>query len=144
MYSFGTLGIPLEVFQEERRRRATSRLFTGPSIASPPSIPSPPRKTKDVLVCCAMNIPLKINDKRLLKLKDKYQIPNKVHTCLPASGEWCCTPNSLGVGIYEAYLFGGLRLPLNAFAKELLHRLGIGPNQLNPNRWRIIMAMQML
>ena len=29
-------------------------------------------------------------------------------------------------------LLGGPRLPLNAFAREILHRLGIGINQLNP------------
>ena len=115
------------------RRRAASGSSTSLSTTPPLSIPSPPRKTKDVLVCCALNIPSKIDDKRLLKLRDKYQIPNEVHTCLPALGEWCCTPNSPGVGIYEAYLLGGLRLPLNAFARELLHRLGTGPNQLNPN-----------
>lgn len=42
-------------------------------------------------------------------------------------GEWCCTHN-FGVSIYEAYLLGGLRLPLNDFAREILHRLGIGMN----------------
>jgi len=35
-----------------------------------------------------------------------------------------------------------LRLPLNAFAREILTRLNIAPNQLNPNGWRIIVAMQ--
>lgn len=66
-------------------------------------------------------------------LRDKYQILDNVNPRLVAPSEWCCTPNSLGVGIYEAYLLGGLRFPLNAFARELLYRLGIGPNQLNPN-----------
>ena len=35
--------------------------------------------------------------------------------------------------IYEAYLLGGLRLPLNSFARELLTRLGLGVCQFNPN-----------
>ena len=38
----------------------------------------------------------------------------------------------------------GLRLPLNAFAREILHRLGIGINQLKPNAWRLIISMQIL
>ncbi|KAK9995437.1 hypothetical protein SO802_020123 [Lithocarpus litseifolius] len=33
---------------------------------------------------------------------------------------------SCAAGVYEAYLLGGLRLPLNAFARELLVRLGLG------------------
>ena len=79
-----------------------------------------------------MNIPCKILVERLHTLRNKYQILEDVHTCLPDPGEWCCTPNSPRVGIYEAYLLEGLRLTLNAIAREL-HRLGIGLNQLNPN-----------
>ena len=41
-------------------------------------------------------------------------------------------------------MLGGLTLPLNAFAREILTRLGIAPNELNPNGWQIIMAMQVL
>ena len=58
-------------------------------------------------------------------------------------GEWCCQP-CFGVGIYEAYLLGGLRLPLNAFARELLPRLGLGICLFNPNAWRLIISMQVL
>lgn len=65
-------------------------------------------------------------------------------TRLPTLGEWCRTPNFPGIGIYEAYLLQGLRLSLNTFARELLYRLGIEPNQLNPNGWMIIMAMLVL
>ena len=41
-------------------------------------------------------------------------------------------------------MLGGLTLPLNAFAREIWTRLGIAPNELNPNGWRIIVAMQVL
>lgn len=40
--------------------------------------------------------------------------------------------------------WGGLRLPLNVFAREILHRLGISINQLNPKAWRLIISMQTL
>ena len=73
-----------------------------------------------------------------------YQIPKDIHTRLLALGKWCCTPNSPRVSIYKSYLLGGLRLLLNIFARELLHCLGIGLNQLNSNGWRIIVAMQVL
>ena len=41
-------------------------------------------------------------------------------------------------------MLGGLTLPLNAFAREILTRLGIAPNELNPNGWQFIVAMQVL
>ena len=67
------------------------------------------------MYCCTMDIP------------SKYQIPDEVNPHLATSDEWCCTLNSR-VGIYEAYLLRGLRLLLDAFARELLPRLSIGPN----------------
>ena len=87
------------------------------------------------MVCCVVNVPFMIDAKKLHKLRGRYQIPNDIHTHLPATREWCCTLNSLGLDIYEAYLLGGLTFPLNALAKEILTRLGIAPNQLNPNGW---------
>ena len=94
--------------------------------------------------CCAINILSKIDAERVHMLRGKYQIPKDIHTCHPTLGKWCCSSNYLGVGIHEAYLLGGLRLTLKTFAREILHKLGIAPNQLNPNGWRIIMAMQAL
>ena len=106
-YSSRVPRVPLNVLQEDIRKKAT----TGSSIGL--STPSP-SKEEDILYCCAMDIPSKIDKNRLYTLKDKYQISDEVNPRLAAPVEWCCTPN-FGVGIYEAYLLGGLRLPLNAF-----------------------------
>ena len=92
---------------------------------------------------CAIGIDSKTDDRRLDLLKKWYQIPDDLKPRLAIHGEWCCQPH-FGIGIYEAYLLGGLRLPLNAFARELLTKLGIGVCQLNPNAWRLIVSMQVL
>ena len=74
---------------------------------------------------------------------DRYQIPKELKPRLPMEGEWCCSPSS-GLEVYTSYLLAGLRFPLNSFCKVFLHRLGIGPNQLNPNGWRTVVVMQVL
>ena len=125
------------------KRRVASRPSVGPSISVQPSIPFPSEMV-DIIYSCVVDIPSKIDEKRLYMLRDKYQILDEINPHPAAPSEWCCTSNSLVIGIYKAYLLWGLRLPLNAFARELLHKLGIGPNQLNPNRWRTIVVMQIL
>ena len=124
------------------RARATSGSFASLSTSAPSSIPSPSEE-EEILYCCTVGVSSRIDEKKLTSLRAWNQIPDDLNPRLAALGEWCCTPN-LGVGIYEAYLLGGLRLSLNAFAREILHRLGIGINQLNPNAWRVIISMQVL
>ncbi|KAL4609935.1 hypothetical protein ACB092_08G016300 [Castanea dentata] len=84
-----------------------------------------------------------MDERRLDALRTWFQIPDDLNPRLAVRGEWCCQPR-FGIGVYEAYLLGGLRLPLNAFARELLTRLGLGVCQLNPNAWRLVISMQVL
>jgi len=74
---------------------------------------------------CAIRVSSKTNEERLTSLRSWNQIPDDLDPRLVVRGEWCCDPR-FGIGIYEAYLLGGLRLPLNAFVRELLTRLGLG------------------
>ena len=91
----------------------------------------------------AADIPSKTDEQRLNNLRTWYQISDELNPRLPVRGEWCYNPH-FGIGIYEAYFLGGLRLPLNAFARELLVKLGLGVCQFNPNVWRLIISMQIL
>ena len=91
----------------------------------------------------ALEVASTLDELKLKTLVDRYQIPKKFKPCLPNEGEWCCSPSS-SLGVYTSYLLVGLRFPLNSFCRALLHRLGIRPNQLNPNDWRMIIAIQVL
>ena len=74
---------------------------------------------EEVVYSCAIGVASKKDDRKLVLLKKWYQIPDDLNPRLAVRGEWCCQPH-FGIGIYEAYLLGGLRLPLNAFARNYL------------------------
>ena len=139
-YLSGAPGIPLEVFQEKMRTRMAFGSLASASANAPSSTSS---SEEENLYCCTVGVPSKMDKAKLNSLRSYYQISDDFNPRLAVRAEWCCNPH-FGVSIYEAYLLGGLRLPLNAFAREILHRLGIGINQLNPNAWRLIISMQIL
>ena len=108
------------------------------------SAPSSTDKDKvEVVYSCAIGLVLKTDNRKLYLLKKWYQIPDELNPKLAVRGEWRWQPH-FGIGIYEAYLLGGLRLPLNTFARELLTRLGLGVCQFNHNAWRLIVSIQVL
>ena len=137
-YESGVPGLPLEVIQEGLRTRFKSSSKAGTSAPS-----STDQDEVEVVYSCAIGVVSKMDDRKLDLLRKWYQIPDKLNPRLAIHGEWCCQPR-FGIGIYEAYLLGGLRLPLNTFARELLTRLGLGVCQFNPNSWRLVVSMQVL
>ena len=140
-YSSGVPGILLEEFQEMQRRTASG---AGTSSSREPMSPSlDEEEEENVIYSCAPEVASTLDAFKLKTIVDRYQIPMEFQPRLPKEGEWCCSPSS-GLGVYTSYLLAGLRFPLNSFCRGLLHRLGIGPNQLNPNGWRTIVAMQVL
>ena len=98
---------------------------------------------EEVVYSCAIGVASKTDDRKIELLKKWYQILDELNPRLAIRGEWCCQPR-FRIGIYEPYLLGGLRLPLNSFARELLTMLGLGVCQFNPNAWRLIVSMQVL
>ena len=139
-YTSGVPGVPLEVFQEQLRTRAAFRSLVGTSSSVPPSSPLDEVET---VYSCAVGIPSETSEYRFASLRTWYQILDDLNPRLAVRGEWCCSSH-FGIGVYKAYLLGGLRLPLNAFARELLVRLGLEVCQFNPNAWRLVVSMQVL
>ena len=137
-YSSGAPRFPIEIIQEQLRRASSSQ------AGSPSNVPpSNPTDEEETIFSCAVGVHSKMDEQRLNNLKSWYQIPNEFNPRLPVREEWCCNPR-FGIGVYEAYFLGGLRFPINAFARELLVRLGLGVCQLNPNAWRLVISMQIL
>ena len=137
-YSFGAHGFPIDVIQEQLRRAF------GSQASSPSSVP-PSNLTdeEETVFSCVVGVHSKTDEQRLNNLKSWYQIPDKFNPRLPVREEWCCNPR-FGIRVYEAYFLGGLRFPLNAFARELLVRFGLSVCQFNPNVWRLVISMQIL
>ena len=134
-YSSGAPGFPIEVVQEQLRRASSSQ------AGSPSSVPlSNLADEEETVFICTVGVHSKTDEQRLNNLKSWYQIPDEFNPRLHIRGEWCCDPR-FGIGVYEAYFLGGLRFPLNAFARELLVKLGLHVCQFNPNAWRLVISM---
>ena len=137
-YSSGAPGFPIEVIQEQLRRAFSSQAGSRSNVPLSNST-----NEKETVFSCAVGVHSKTDEQRLSNFKSWYQILDEFNPRLPIRGERCCNPR-FGIGVCEAYFLGGLRFPLNAFARELLVRLGLGVCQLNPNAWRLVISMQIL
>ena len=77
-------------------------------VGTSTSIPSFPSLDEvEIVYSCAVGIPSETDEKRLVALRSWYQIPDDLNPKLAVRGEWCSQPH-FGIGIYEAYLLGGL------------------------------------
>ena len=102
-YTSGVPGVPLEVLQEGFKTRFESESQARTSAPSS----TVQDEDEEVVYSCAIGIDSKTNDRKVELLKTWYQIPNELNLRLAVRGEWCCQPR-FGIGIYEAYLLGGL------------------------------------
>ena len=118
---------------QQMQCKTTSRTKASSSRRSKsPSPPQDEEEDENVIYSCVPKVASTLGANKLTTLVGRYQIPHEFRPLLLESGEWCCSP-LFGFGVYASYLLAGLRFPLNSFCRGLFHRLGIGPNQLNPN-----------
>ena len=99
--------LPLEVIQEGLRTKSESGSKAGMSAPS-----STDKDEVEVVYSCAIGVVSKTDDRKIELFKKWYQILDELNPRLAVRGEWCCQPHFV-IGISEAYLLGGLRLPLN-------------------------------
>ena len=132
-YSSGVLGFPLKEFQEMQRRMASRAESSSSRMSRSPNPHQDEKEEENVIYSCAPEVAFTLDMNRLTTLVGRYQIPNEFSPHLPKRGECCCSPFS-DFGVYTSYLLASLRFPLNSFCRGLFHKLGIRPNQLNPNR----------
>ena len=124
------------------RSSETTESSSSDSPSPKPRIPISVRDLNRPFI--AEGVPSKLTDKDIGRLRSRYQIPENIVVRLPDDGKWACSSNGEDIALYEDSLTGGLRLPFRAFEREILHRLGISPSQLNPNAWRIMTGLQVL
>jgi hypothetical protein len=124
------------------RSSETTESSSSDSLSQEPRIPISVRDLNKPFI--AEEVPSKLIDKDIGRLRSRYQISENIVIRLPEEGEWACSSNGEDVALYEESLVGGLRLPFKPFEREILHRLGISPSQLNPNAWRIMTGLQVL
>uniref|UniRef100_A0A2N9HHE6 Transposase (putative) gypsy type domain-containing protein n=1 Tax=Fagus sylvatica TaxID=28930 RepID=A0A2N9HHE6_FAGSY len=124
------------------RSSETAELSTSDSSSQEAILPVSGLDPNKSLV--AEGVSSKFVDKDIKRLRTRYQISEDIVLRLPDKGEWACSSNGEDVVLYEDNLAAGLRLPFRPFERELLHRLGLAPSQLNPNAWRITIGLQVL
>uniref|UniRef100_A0A2N9EHP0 Transposase (putative) gypsy type domain-containing protein n=1 Tax=Fagus sylvatica TaxID=28930 RepID=A0A2N9EHP0_FAGSY len=124
------------------RSSETAELSTSDSSSQEAILPISGLDPNKSLV--AEGVSSKFVDKDIKRLRTRYQISEDIVLRLPDKGEWACSSNGEDVVLYEDNLAAGLRLPFRPFERELLHRLGLAPSQLNPNAWRITIGLQVL
>ena len=113
------------------RSSETTKSSSSDSLSQEPRIPISVRELNRPFI--AEEVPFKLIDKDIGRLRCRYQIPKNIVIRLPEDREWACSSNGEDVALYEESLVGCLRLPFKPFEREIFHCLGISPSQLNPN-----------
>jgi len=65
--------------------------------------------------------------------RDRHQIPDNIHICLPGKFERCYLDKTADVGMYDVMFTVEFRLPLTELHCQLANYLGLSVSQIAPN-----------
>ena len=85
-----------------------------------------------------------MSEKVFKELRNRFQISDHISIHLPRKKEKCYTGRIADVGMYDAMLSAGLRLPLTALHRQLVDFMGISVSQIAPNAWRTFIGAEVL
>ena len=83
-----------------------SESSTSDSLPQEVNLPIPGRDLNKPFI--AEEVPSKLVEKDIGRLRSHFQIPENIVIRLPESGEWACTSNGEDVALYEESLVAGL------------------------------------
>ena len=86
----------------------------------------------------------KMSDMVFKELRTHFQILDHISIRLPRKKEKCYTGMTVDVGMYNAVLATGLRLPLTALHRQLVDFMGLSVSQIAPHAWRTFIEAEVL
>ena len=86
----------------------------------------------------------KMSDRVFKELHTRYQIPDHIPIRLLRKNKKCYSRRTADIGMYNAMLAAGLRLPLTALHCQLVDFIGLSVSQITSNAWRIFISAEIL
>ena len=85
-----------------------------------------------------------MSEKVFKELRTRFHIPDHISIRLPRKKQKCYTGRTADVGMYDAVLAAGLRLPLTALHRQLVDFMGLFVSQIALNAWRTFIGAEVL
>ena len=85
-----------------------------------------------------------MSDRVFKELHTRYQIPDHIPIRLLRKNKKCYSRRTADIGMYNAMLAAGLRLPLTALHCQLVDFIGLSVSQITSNAWRIFISAEIL
>ena len=85
-----------------------------------------------------------MSDRVFKELRTHYQMLDHISIRLSRKKEKCYTGMTADIGMYDAVLATGLRLPLMALHRQLVDFMGLSVSQIPTNAWRSFIGVEVL